>query len=242
MCWVSLTAPAVVADCRDRGRDPSPSGARVAERFGTGSLLGLEGRNVDHGPRGGSERARSLPSGAGGCLPADVEEVLVGREALARRVAELGAEIGHAYAGRPLHLIGVLKGAVIFMADLARALPLADVTFDYLAISSYGRSTETSGVVRFVKDLDEPVAGRDVLLVEDIVDTGLTLAYLREQIGRRGPASLAVAVMLDKPERRAVPVTVEYVGFRIPDRFAVGYGLDFAGRYRHLPYVGALRR
>lgn len=175
-------------------------------------------------------------------LHPDVLEVLVPADALARRVRELGAEIGRDYAGRPLHLIGVLKGAVTFLADLARALPLPDVTVDYLAISSYGRSTETSGVVRFAKDLDEPVSGRHVLIVEDIVDTGLTLAYLREQIGGRGPASLAVAAMLDKPERRAVAVRVEYSGFRIPDRFAVGYGLDFDGHYRHLPYVGALRR
>lgn len=175
-------------------------------------------------------------------LHPDVEEVLVGADDLARRVAELGAEIGRDYAGRPLHLICVLRGAITFLADLARALPLPEVTIDYLGISSYGKSTDTSGVVRFVKDLDDPVAGRDVLLVEDIVDTGLTLAYLREQIGGRGPASLCVAVMLDKPERRKVDVPVEYCGFRIPDRFAVGYGLDFAGRYRHLPYVGALRR
>jgi len=197
---------------------------------------------VDEGSLRGSDRSVRPTADTGPGLHPDVEEVLVGTDALARRVAELGAEIGGDYAGRPLHLIGVLKGAITFMADLARALPLPDVTFDYLGISSYGRSTETSGVVRFIKDLDEPVAGRNVLLVEDIVDTGLTLAYLREQIGGRGPASLAVAVMLDKPERRKVPVPVEYCGFRIPDRFAVGYGLDFAGRYRHLPYVGALRR
>lgn len=182
------------------------------------------------------------PVAPGSDLPPDMAEVLIGRDELARRVAEMGAEIGRDYAGCPLHLVGVLKGAVTFLADLARALPLSDVTVDYLAISSYGRSTETSGVVRFVKDLDEPVAGRHVLVVEDIVDTGLTLAYLREQIANRGPASLAVAAMLDKPDRRKVAVPVEYIGFRIPDRFAVGYGLDFDGHYRHLPYVGALRR
>jgi hypoxanthine phosphoribosyltransferase len=175
-------------------------------------------------------------------LHPDVEEVLVGPEELARRVAELGAEIGRDYAGRHLHLVGVLKGAVTFLADLARALPLPEVTVDYLGISSYGRSTETSGAVRITKDLDEPIAGRHVLIVEDIVDTGLTLNYLRAQLLARAPASLAVAAMLDKPERRVVPVPVEYVGFRIPDRFAVGYGLDYAGRMRHLPYVGALRR
>lgn len=169
-------------------------------------------------------------------------EVLVERVALQRRVAELGAQISSDFAGRPLHVIGVLRGAVTFMADLVRALPLPEVTLDYLGISSYGRSTETSGVVRFTKDLDEPIAGRHVLVVEDIVDTGLTLAYLREQLAGRDPASLAVAAMLDKPERRVTQVAVEYIGFQIPDRFAVGYGLDCAGRFRHLPYVGALQR
>jgi len=167
-------------------------------------------------------------------------EVLIDAACLARRVAELGARIGADYAGRPLHLVGVLRGAVPFLADLARALPLPEVTVDFLGISSYGRSTETSGVVRFTKDLDEPIAGRHVLIVEDIVDSGLTLAYLREQLQSRGPASLAAAAMLDKPARRAVQVAVEYTGFAIGDHFAVGYGLDQAGRYRHLPYVGAL--
>ena len=177
---------------------------------------------------------------SGGIHP-DVEEVLIDAGSIARRVAELGAQIGRDYAGRPLHLVGVLKGAVPFLADLLRALPVPEVTMDLLGISSYGRSTETSGVVRFTKDLDEPVAGRHVLIVEDIVDTGLTLRYLREQIGARDPSSLAAVAMVDKPGRRAVGVPVEYTGFVIPDRFAVGYGLDCAGRYRHLPYVGALR-
>ncbi len=176
-----------------------------------------------------------------GDLPVGVEEILVSQEALARRVAELGAQIGRDYAGRSLHLVGVLKGAVTFLADLARALPLEDVTVDYLAISSYGRSTDTSGVVRLVKDLDEEIADRHVLIVEDIVDTGLTLVYLRDQLAGRGPASLAVAAMLDKPQRRRVDVPVEYLGFEIPDRFVVGYGLDRAGHYRHLPYVAAVR-
>ena len=172
--------------------------------------------------------------------PRPAGRVLIGREALSARVEELGAQIGRDFAGRPLHLVGVLKGAVTFLADLARALPVADVTIDFLGISSYGHSTETSGVVRFVKDLDEPIAGRNVLVIEDIVDTGLTLGYLREQLAARGPATLAVAAMLDKAERRKAHVDVEYVGFRIPDRFVVGYGLDYAGRYRHLPDVVAL--
>ncbi len=190
------------------------------------------------GEAGGSRAA--VLGGPGGAAYGDIGEVLVSRAALARRVVEMGERIGADYAGRGLQLVGVLKGAATFLADLARALPLRDVRLDYLAISSYGRSTETSGVVRFVKDLDEPIAGRHVLIVEDIVDTGLTLAYLREQLQARGPASLAVAVMLDKPGRRRAPVPVEYVGFRIPDRFVVGYGLDHAGRYRHFPDVVAL--
>ena len=184
--------------------------------------------------------AAAGPGRAGG-LPPDVEAVLVDEASLARRVRELGAAIGADYADRPLHVIGILKGAVPFAADLLRALPLRDVTLDFLGIASYGDATASSGVVRFTKDLDEPVAGRHVLIVEDIVDTGLTLAYLRANLGSRGPASLAVAAMLDKPARRRIAVTVEYVGFRIPDRFALGYGLDCGGRYRHLPYVAALR-
>lgn len=183
----------------------------------------------------------SAAAGPAGGLPPDIEAVLVDEASLARRVRELGQQIGADFAGRPLHLIGILKGAVPFTADLLRALPLRDVTVDFLGIASYGHATESSGVVRFTKDLDEPVAGRHVLIVEDIVDTGLTLGYLRANLAGRGPASLAVAAMLDKPARRRVSVTVEYVGFRITDRFAVGYGLDCAGRYRHLPYVAALR-
>lgn len=205
------------------------------------------GTDADRAP--GPARARRCPwgdwpvdaSAPGAAPPAEVEAVLVDAASLGRRVAELGATIGRDYAGRSLHVIGILKGAVPFVADLLRALPLPDVTLDFLGIASYGRATESSGVVRFTKDLDEPIAGRHVLVVEDIVDTGLTLAYLREHLAGRGPASLAVAAMLDKPARRRVPVTVEYVGFEIPDRFAVGYGLDAGGRYRHLPYVAALR-
>ncbi|HVB11191.1 MAG TPA: hypoxanthine phosphoribosyltransferase [Bacillota bacterium] len=170
----------------------------------------------------------------------DVRKVLISRRRMAARVAELGEQISADYAGRSIHLVGILKGAVTFMADLARELSVS-ATFDFMAISSYGGSTESSGVVRFLKDLDESVAGRHVLIVEDIVDSGLTLHYLRESLQARGPASLAVAVALDKAERRQVPVVVEYVGFAIPDEFVVGYGLDYSGRYRNLPYVGILR-
>lgn len=160
--------------------------------------------------------------------------------ALDTRVRELGAQISADYAGQQVHLVAILKGAVPFLADLARALTIP-ATFDFLAISSYGASAASSGVVRFIKDLDEAIEGRHVLIVEDIVDTGLTLAYLRNTLSARHPASLAVAVALDKAARRRVPVQVDYVGFSVPDAFVVGYGLDYAGRYRNLPYVGILR-
>ncbi len=183
----------------------------------------------------------SVPPACRPALHPAIQEVLLDGAALGRRVREMGQRVAADYAGRTPHLVGVLKGAVPFAADLLRAIPLPDVTVDFLGIASYGRSTETSGVVRFTKDLDEPIAGRHVLIVEDIVDTGLTLAYLREHLAARGPASLAVAAMLDKPARRKTQVRVEYVGFSIPDRFAVGYGLDCGGHFRHLPYVAALR-
>ncbi len=169
-----------------------------------------------------------------------IARVLVSRRRLAARAAQLGAQISADYAGQELHMVGILKGATIFMADLARALSIP-ATFDFMAISSYGAGSQSSGVVRFLKDLDEGIEGRHVLIVEDIVDTGLTLHYLRESLAARRPASLAVAVALDKSSRRQVAVPVEYVGFRIPDAFVVGYGLDYAGSFRNLPYVGILR-
>lgn len=170
----------------------------------------------------------------------DVSRVLLSPEAIAERVGALAARIDDDYAGHGIHIVGILKGAVTFTADLARRLA-TPATFDYMAISSYGQSTSTSGVVRLVKDLDEPIFDRDVLVVEDIVDTGLTLAYLRENLLSRGPASLRIAALLDKADRRLTPVPLDYVGFAIPDEFVVGYGLDYAGRYRQFPYVGVLR-
>ena len=170
----------------------------------------------------------------------DVAEILLTADQIQKRIAELAREIGRDYAkDADLLLVGVLKGSVMCMVDLARALdrPLA---MDFIAISSYGRATETSGVVRVLKDLDTDIGGRPVLIVEDIVDSGLTLAYLRANLQRRNPASLRVCCLLNKPARREATVHVDYVGFDIPDAFVVGYGLDYAERYRNLPYIGVL--
>jgi hypoxanthine phosphoribosyltransferase len=168
-----------------------------------------------------------------------VGDILVQRDELEHRVRELGAEISRDYADRKLLLIGVLKGAVFFLADLMRHLDV-DCEVDFMAVSSYGASTDSSGVVRILKDLDAPIEDRDVLIVEDIVDSGLTLSYLVRMLRARGPASLEVCALLTKPERREIDLPIRYVGFEIPNRFAIGYGLDFAERYRNLPYVAVL--
>jgi hypoxanthine phosphoribosyltransferase len=168
-----------------------------------------------------------------------VSEVLVDQGALDRRVAELGEEISADYAGRDLLLVGVLKGAVFFMSDLMRRLTIP-CEIDFMAISSYGASTDSSGVVRILKDLDINIEGREVLVVEDIIDSGLTLSYLVRNLEAREPASLEICALLTKPGRREIDVPVRYVGFEIPSRFVVGYGLDFAERYRNLPFVGVL--
>ncbi len=169
-----------------------------------------------------------------------VTETLIDRDRLQRRVAELGEEVSADYAGRDLLLVGVLKGAVFFMADLMRHLTIP-CEIDFMAISSYGDSTDSSGVVRILKDLDINIEGRDVLVVEDIIDSGLTLSYLMRNLEAREPASLEICALLTKPERREIDVPVRYVGFEIPNRFVIGYGLDFAERYRNLPYVGSSR-
>ena len=168
-----------------------------------------------------------------------VGEVLIDEETLAARVAELGAEVSADYVGRDLLLIGVLKGAVFFMADLMRTLTIP-CEIDFMAISSYGAQTDSSGVVRILKDLDINIEGRNVLVVEDIIDSGLTLSYLIRNLEAREPATLEVCALLTKPDRREIDVPVRYIGFEIPNRFVVGYGLDFAERYRNLPYVGVL--
>jgi hypoxanthine phosphoribosyltransferase len=172
-------------------------------------------------------------------LEAAVGEILIDRETLAGRVAELGAEVSADYEGRDLLLIGVLKGAVFFMADLMRHLTVP-CEVDFMAISSYGDATDSSGIVRILKDLDINIEGRHVLVVEDIIDSGLTLSYLIRNLESREPASLEICALLTKPERREIDVPVRWIGFEIPNRFVIGYGLDFAERYRNLPYVGVL--
>jgi hypoxanthine phosphoribosyltransferase len=169
-----------------------------------------------------------------------IGDILVGAEELQRRVRELGAEISRDYADKDLVLIGVLKGAVFFVSDLMRRLEIP-VEVDFMAVASYGSATKSSGVVRILKDLDAAIEGRDVLIVEDIVDSGLTLQYLLRNLAGRNPASLEVCALLIKPERRKVELKTKYVGFEIPNRFAIGYGLDHAERYRNLPYVAALK-
>jgi hypoxanthine phosphoribosyltransferase len=169
----------------------------------------------------------------------NVGEILVQPDELAHRVRELGEEISADYAGKDVLLIGVLKGAVFFLADLMRHLSV-ECEVDFMAVSSYGSSTDSSGVVRILKDLDAPIEGRHVLIVEDIVDSGLTLSYLFRMLGGRSPASLEVCALLTKPDRREVDMPIRYVGFEIPNRFAIGYGLDHAERYRNLPYVAVL--
>ena len=168
-----------------------------------------------------------------------IAEVLVSEEALGARVAELGAELSRDYAGADLLLIGVLKGAVFFMADLIRQMTVP-CEIDFMAVSSYGNSTDSSGVVRILKDLDASIEGRNVVVIEDIVDSGLTLSYLLRNLEARNPASVEVCALLTKPDRRVADIECRYVGFEIPNRFAIGYGLDYAERYRSLPYVAAL--
>jgi hypoxanthine phosphoribosyltransferase len=168
-----------------------------------------------------------------------VGEILVQRDELEHRVRELAEEVSRDYADRDLFLVGVLKGAVFFLSDLMRHLEVA-CEVDFMAVSSYGSSTDSSGVVRILKDLDVSIEGRDVLIVEDIVDSGLTLSYLLRTLRARDPASLEVCALLTKPERRKVELPIRYVGFEIPNRFAIGYGLDHAERFRNLPFVAVL--
>jgi hypoxanthine phosphoribosyltransferase len=170
-----------------------------------------------------------------------IASVLVSEEELDQRIRELGAELSRDYEGRDLVLLGILKGAVLFLSDLLRRIEVpAEV--DFMAVASYGDATKSSGVVQILKDLEGPIEGRDVLIVEDIVDSGLTLQYLLRNLAGRNPRSLEVCALLIKPERRKVDLETRYVGFEIPNEFAIGYGLDHAERYRNLPYVAALKQ
>ena len=169
----------------------------------------------------------------------DLKSVLITKEQIDARLAELAAKIDAEYAGKDLLLVGVLKGAVMVMADLARALS-TPVTMDWMAVSSYGAGTQSSGVVRILKDLDTDIAGRHVLIVEDIIDSGLTLSWLLSNLSSRGPASLNVVTLLRKLDAAQVDIDVRWVGFDIPNEFVVGYGLDYAERYRNMPFVGTL--
>jgi hypoxanthine phosphoribosyltransferase len=170
----------------------------------------------------------------------DIARIILTEEDLAARVRELGAEISADYRDEPVLLVGVLRGAAIFLADLARAMQ-SPVELDFMAVSSYGSSTKSSGVVRILKDLDETVEGRHVLVCEDVLDTGLTLKYLLRNLASRKPLSLEVVALLSKQGKQRVPISCKYVGFEVPDEFVVGYGLDYAERYRNLPYVGVLK-
>src|SRR5437870_9478824 len=170
----------------------------------------------------------------------DVGEILLTAEQIAAMVAQLGRRIAADYQGKDLVLVSILKGALPFLADLMRQMPIP-LALDFLEVSSYGEATESSGDVRILKDLAKPIAGRDVVVVEDILDTGHTLAYVIEHLHSKQPASVRLCTLLDKPARRIVPIQIDYRGFEIPDKFVVGYGLDYAERYRNLPFIGVLK-
>ena len=173
-------------------------------------------------------------------LHPDVSEILLSQEQLEQRVAQLGAEITRDFAGRAPLFVGVLKGCFVFMADLMRHVDLP-CSIDFMAVSSYGSGTKTTGAVKIIKDLNQDIEGRDIILVEDILDSGVTLHYLTEYLSVRKPATITIATLMDKPSRRKAPVFARYSGFEIPDAFVVGYGLDYDERYRNLPYIGILK-
>ena len=170
----------------------------------------------------------------------DIAKVLISEEQLQAKVAELGAQISRDYAGKDLLLVSILKGSVVFMADLMRAVTIP-CSIDFLSVSSYGNGTASSGEVRILKDLDCSLEGKDLLIVEDILDSGMTLSFLLKTLSARNPASIRLCTFLDKPERRRVDIRPDYVGAEVPDKFIVGYGLDYAEKYRNLPYIGVLK-
>ena len=202
----------------------------------------METRLGDHLPLDGSPLSRAAPTliGSVSTYDNDIEEILLSHEEIQAKVAEIGAEITRDYADRDLLLVGVLKGAFVLMADLSRHVNLP-MEFDFMAVSSYGAATQTSGVVRILKDLDHEIQGRHVLLVEDIVDSGLTLGYLLKNLRTRKPASLEVCALMQKTGVQQVPLDIKYKAFEIPPVFVVGYGLDYGERFRNLPFVGTLR-
>ena len=167
-------------------------------------------------------------------------EVLISEEAVEARIIELAEQISKEYEGKELHIICILKGSIFFTCELAKRLTIP-VTLDFMSVSSYGSDTKSSGVIKIAKDLDESILGRDILVIEDILDSGNTLSYLLEMLQSRKPSSMKLCTLLDKPERRRKPVHVDYTGFEIPDEFVVGYGLDYAQKYRNLPYVGIVK-
>lgn len=174
------------------------------------------------------------------CMQQDIREVLLTEEQLRTKIREIGQQVSKDYDGKDLMLVGILKGSVPFMADLLKEITIP-CTMDFMAVSSYGNSSKTSGIVRILKDLDFEIEGKHVLIVEDIIDSGTTLAYLIEYLKGRKPASLEIACLLSKPERRMVEINARYMGFVVPDYFLVGYGLDYAEKYRNLPYIGILK-
>ena len=169
----------------------------------------------------------------------ETTRILIPEDKVDERIAQLGEQISKDYEGKQVHLIGILKGSIFFICELAKRITVP-VTRDFMSVSSYGAGTKSSGVVKLIKDLDEPIEGKDVLVVEDIIDSGHTLSYLLKNLSSRNPASIRLCTLLDKPERREVDVEVDYQGFRIPDEFVIGYGLDYDQRYRNLPYIGVL--
>ena len=169
----------------------------------------------------------------------ETSRVLIPEDKVDERIAQLGEQISRDYADKQVHLIGILKGSIFFICELAKRITVP-VTMDFMSVSSYGAGTKSSGVVKLIKDLDEPIEGKDVLVVEDIIDSGHTLSYLLKNLSSRNPASIRLCTLLDKPERREVDVEVDYQGFSIPDEFVIGYGLDYDQRYRNLPYIGVL--
>lgn len=170
----------------------------------------------------------------------DIKSIMISEEEIAKRVKELGKQLTEEYKGKDLLIVGILKGCMLFLSDLVRAIDLP-LTMDFMVVSSYGSATKSSGVVRIIKDLEREIEGKDVLIIEDIVDTGLTLSYLIENLKTRNPNSIKVCSLLDKPDRRKAKVEIGYVGFKIPDEFVVGYGLDYAEVYRNLPFVCVIK-